>query len=130
MAKQELRVSFKAAPAIHLRQLFGEAKHADVIIQSLTYWEGQAHEQEIYHYLNTDSEGDFVTVKGADGKFTVAVTFQNLRKQLSTMVMTGQIKRFGGERSARYALLDHEGVAPDEEEEVEAEDENGEGDAE
>lgn len=119
MAKQELRVSFKTAPQAILKQLFGEAKHAAVIKDGLTHFEGQAHEQEIFHYLNTDADGETFIV-GPDG--SVSVTMVNLRKQLGTMVQTGQIKRFGGERSARYALNEYEGAAPEEDED-EGEDE-------
>lgn len=124
MAKQELRVSFKSAPPQILKQLFGEAKNADMIRDGLTAFEGQAHEQELFYYLNTDADRDFVLVEGANGP-TVAVTMVNLRKQLSTMVLTGMIKRFGGERSARYALIDHEGEAPEVEDEDETEVEDG-----
>jgi hypothetical protein len=119
MAKKELRVSFKNAPAAIQKQLFGEAKHAKIIIDSLTHFAGEAHEQEIFHYLNTDNDGDFVV--GPDG--TVSVTMVNLRKQLATMVATGQIKRFGGERSARYALIDFEGSPEPEDEDEEGEEE-------
>lgn len=122
MAKQALRVDFNKAPPQVLKQLFGEAKQSAAILESLAHFQGQAHEQEIFFYLNTDVNGDWVLVADKDGKPGVEVGLQNLRKQLSTMVMTGQIKRFGGERSARYAELTHEGQ-PDPEDEV---DENGE----
>ena len=123
MAKVALRVDFKNAPPAIMKQLFGEAKHSAVIKDALTHFVGQAHEQEVFHYLNTDTEGNFVLVPGVNGA-TVEVTMQNLKKQLSTMVLTGQIKRFGGERSARYALNEFEGVAP-EEDEVDGEEEEG-----
>lgn len=121
MAKAALRVSFASAPAAILKQIFGEAKHEGLILDAITKFEGHAHEKEIFHYLNTDDDGDFVTQIGSDGKPTVVVSMQNMRKQLSTMVDTGKIKRLG-ERSARYALLDYEGVIEDEDE-----DENEEG---
>ena len=124
MAKKELRVSFKSAPAAILKQLFGEAKHAAVIIDSLSHFAGEAHEQEIFHYLNTDIKGDFVL--NAEG--AVSVTMVNLRKQLATMVATGQIKRFGGERSARYALIDFEG-SPEPEDESDEDETEGEEEA-
>ena len=121
MARMALRVDFKSAPAPVLKQLFGEAKHSKLIVESLSHFEGQAHEQEVFHYLNTDTAGNFVLVQGTNGP-TVAVSMQNLRNQLKTMVLTGQIKRFGGERSARYALNEFEGVM-DEEDEGEVEEE-------
>jgi hypothetical protein len=108
MAKPELRISFKNAPASVLKQLFGEAKHAQLIIDAITKFEGQAHTHEIFHYLNTDDDSDWLA--------TIQVPMQNLLKQLSTMVATGQIKRLG-ERSSRYALMTYEGVAPEGEDE-------------
>lgn len=121
MAKAPLRVSFNNAPAAVLRQIFGEAKHERLILDGVTKFEGHAHEKEIFHYVNTDEDGDFVVVQGSDGKPTVTVTMQNLRKQLSTMVDTGKLKRLG-ERSARYALPDFEGTV-EEDDENEAEEE-------
>jgi hypothetical protein len=109
-----LRVDFAHAPATILKQLFGEAKQATAIVESLTHFDGYAHEKEIFHYLNTDTQNEWVIVKDKDGKPTVHVTFQNLRQQLATMVKTGQIKKWGGERAATYALLDHEGEVPEE----------------
>lgn len=121
MAKFALRVSFQGAPAAALRQIFGEAKHEKLILDAVTQFEGHAHEKEIFHYVNTDEDNDFVIITGADGKQTVAVTMQNLRKQLSTMVETGKLKRLG-ERSARYALPEFEGTI---EEDDENEEDNG-----
>lgn len=115
MAKIALRVDFKGAPAAVLAQLFGVAKHEALITDAVTKYEGHAHEKEIFHYLNTDEDGDFVTVMGTDGKPTVTVSMQNVRKQLSTMVETGKLKRLG-ERSARYALPEFEGNVADEDE--------------
>lgn len=122
MAKHELRVSFANAPAQILKQIFGEAKHAKLILDAVTQYEGHAHEKEIFHYLNTDEDGDFVIVNGSDGKPSVTVTMVNLRKQLSTMVDTGQLKRLG-ERSARYALPTYEGQVDEDEGEEEEQDE-------
>lgn len=125
MAKQALRVQFTNAPAAILKQLFGEAKHSKIILDALTHFTGYAHEQEIFHYLNTDNDGDFVV--NPDG--SVSVSMVNLRKQLATMIATGQIKRHGGERSASYALLSYEGAAPEADEDEEGEDEADEADA-
>lgn len=121
MGKVALRVNFTAAPAAVLRQLFGEAKYQQHIIDAITSFEGHAHEKEIFHYVNTDNDGDWVLVTATDGKTqTVAISMQTLRKNLSTMVDTGSIKRLG-DRSARYALIDFEGqVEADEDDEDEA----------
>ncbi len=113
MAKQELRVKFDKAPPVILKQIFGEAKHAAVILEGVTQFEGHAHEKEIFHYLNTDADGDWVIENGQ-----VVVTMQNLKKQLTTMVETGQLKRLG-ERSARYALPTYEGTVEEDEDESE-----------
>lgn len=110
---QELRVNFKNAPGVVLKQIFGEAKHAAIILESLGKFSGQAHEKEIFHYLNTDDDGDWVITNNSKGEPSVVVPMPNLRKQLSTMVDTGQIKRLG-ERSARYALPTFEGQVDDE----------------
>ncbi len=120
MAKMELRVSFAGAPGQILKQLFGEAKNAKIILQAVEFFQGHAHEQEIFHFVNTDSDGDWVLETNSKGESVVVVSMQNLRKQLATMVLTGQLKRLG-ERSARYAAMDFEGTIDEGED-----DENGE----
>lgn len=116
MAKQPLRVNFQGAPSFILKQIFGEAKNASDILAAIKDFDGQAHEKEIFFWMNVDETGAYKTVQGSDGKPAAAMTMQNLKKQLAVMVETGQLKRLG-DRSARYAFPNYEGPAPEDEDE-------------
>lgn len=112
---KNLRVSFEGAPTHVLNQVYGNLKNRGSILKALKYFDGHAHERELFQVLNTtqDAAGNVswktATVERGPqkGTVTVALPMQSLRSQLATLVELGQIKRIGGERSARYALPDY-----------------------
>lgn len=122
MSKIPMRVSFANAPAAVLKQIFGEAKNSSIILDALEQFDGQAHIQELFFYVNTDENHQWVLVKNAKGEDAPAITMANLTKQLSTLVMTEQVKRLG-ERSARYALPSYQPSADEIEDDGEGEEE-------
>lgn len=98
-ATAQLRVDFSKAPASVLKSLFGDSKDKDAILQSIEYFDGQAHEQEIFHYINTDQEGEWIL----NDKGEARVGRQSLQRQLSALVNLGALARVG-ERTSRYKL--------------------------
>jgi hypothetical protein len=128
MAKHELRVSFEGAPAHVASQIYGNLKHRKHILKALQtdLYAGQAHEKELFHWLNTDDEGGWletISQKGpTKGQKTVPVPMSTLRGHLSTMLELGDVKKIA---DGRYALPGYEPENDDEPEESE-EDESGE----
>jgi len=126
MAKHELRVSFEGAPSHVTSQIYGNLKHRKHILNALKteMFSGQAHEKELFHWLNTDDEGGWleaISQKGpTKGQKTVPVPMSTLRGHLSTMLELGDVKKIA---DGRYALPGYE---PDSDEEPE-DSEDGEG---
>lgn len=113
-----LRVDYSKAPPSVLKAMFGDAKDRDAILQSLEYFENHAHEQEIFHYINTDEDGEWILNDAGEPR----VGRQSLQRQLSALVNLKEIERVG-ERTSRYKLpgTEVEASAEDEEEADEAE---------
>lgn len=123
-----LRVSFEGAPEVVRKAMIGTAKDRTIIMHAVHYFSEQgdgtdknpknAHEKEIFHYVNTDGEGKWH--KDEHGNDVVAVGVQSLSKQLTLLVRLGDLVR-DGERSGRYKIAPGVEVPTGEEDETDAE---------
>lgn len=123
-----LRVSFEGAPEVVRKAMIGTAKDRTLIMHAVHYFSEQgdgtdknpsnAHEKEIFHYVNTDGEGKWHTNDA--GEEVLAIGVQSLSKQLTLLVRLGDLVR-DGERSGRYKIAEGVEVPSGEEDEADAE---------
>jgi len=106
----QMRVSFKGAPVAITKQVFGELKWRPHIFKALKDFDGYAHENELFHWLNTDTDENgnvkYITAKSdkgvTKGMELPQVPMTTLRKHLSVMAANGDLIK-KGERLPIYA---------------------------
>src|SRR4030095_3109448 len=107
---QKLRVNFDNAPPSVLKAIYGVAKDKNAIITAIADLGSQpvpgtkapnpaVHVKEIFHYINTDQEGEWIL----NGEGEPAIGLQGLNSQLTALVNSGVLLR-SGERTGRYTL--------------------------
>jgi hypothetical protein len=132
--KKEIRELFAGAPNCVHEQVFGKVKNRDGIMSAVNHYDGCAHTLQVYHYVNTDDEGEFILASKLNkrtGKTekTVPVSLQTLTSEIATLIAMGELKRVGGPRSGRVAAPDFDESQLEEsdaEDEDESEDEDEE----
>lgn len=111
-ATANLRVDFSNAPPSVLKALYGEAKDKQAIFMAIseigeiqpdkkTPANPNVHYTEIFHYINTDTDGEWILNESGEP----AIGLQSLQRQLGALVDTGQLVR-SGERTGRFRLAD------------------------
>lgn len=116
-----LRVSFENAPLSVRKALIGVAKDRNLILSAVKYFSEQdgpndAHEKEIFHYVNTDGEGKYYKDEET-GEDVLPIGVQSLQKQLAILVKHGELVK-EGERTGRYSLADGVEIGEDEDEDA------------
>ncbi len=112
-----LRVDMRNLPLHVSKQLHGERRHRQSILDALEYFDGCAHANEIFHYMNTNEDGEWLTVKkpnkrnGNKLEATVPVPMAAIQTEVKTMIDVGEAKRIG-QRSGYIALPEWEGELP------------------